>query len=193
MTLLSPLGVAAPSPGIGEGQMKSVFLIAGGVALAAANIAYANEDLDKLEVFRSLALTEGNWHSVITIEDASLVEHAESDLVIEQLREQTASMIGRTYENDDCIGNSLAANGDLVLPGLQVQSLCTVTHSEVGDGQFDLAFACGPQGNLSAQYSGTIERDAIDATLQTVMKSPKVTTHITMKISGKKAGSCQKM
>ncbi|MGH6614623.1 hypothetical protein [Sphingomonas sp.] len=101
------------------------------------------------KVIAAMGLKQGRWHTVLKWEDLT-IKATDPAAAPPAGAAEMQKKIGTTFETDDCIGSSLAANGDLILPGIGIGGDCLNT-IQIGGGHISLLSSCGtPQRGYKA-------------------------------------------
>lgn len=148
---------------------------------------------DKLGVFRSIDLDEGEWATTLTIDDV-IVTRAETetpDADVNAKIEEILTQKGRVQDTTDCIGNKLSANGDLILPGVAFAAECTITDRSVSSDGFAITVVCGEEYKSTTTFEAAKTKSTIDGTVNMLIQSRSFTTELRVSTTSRLAGACK--
>lgn len=159
---------------------------------AAASVPALAAGTDKLALLRSLGLDQGQWTTTVTIADMTVTPDAAlaGDPATKGKIEDALKQKGRTFETTDCIGDGLAADGDLVLPGVSIDAECAVGDSSVSPEKFALSARCGENGEFTVRMDAAKSRTSIDGTLAVQTRGGGLTTDIRLTTRSRWTGAC---
>ncbi|UYV16103.1 DUF3617 family protein [Porphyrobacter sp. ULC335] len=161
-------------------------LIAGVAAPALA------EGYDKLDLFRAIGLAEGEWATVLTVENMVVTPTPDmaDDADMAEAIAGAKAVQGSVFNTTDCLGNGLSANGDLVLPGVSIAAECTITERTVSGDNFAITAKCGKASDFTVTFKGSKTGTGIDGTADMHMASARMTTAITTRIKSTWVKAC---
>jgi hypothetical protein len=170
-------------------MLRNVFIFLGCAAIA---VPAAAVGFDKLELFRALGLAEGQWTSVVTVEDIVIAPApgASGGPDIDQAIRDAKGQIGRTFETTDCLGRGLAANGDLILPGVAVDRQCSITERAVETGNFTFTARCGQSSHIVLSMAATKSDGIMQGTATASITGERKVMTFKTRINSRLTGEC---
>lgn len=168
---------------------KRYLMLAVLVAASAPGIAAG---FNKLELFRSIGLAEGEWITTYAIEDVTVTPGPanQADPATADKARALLSQKGRVQETTDCLGNNLAANGDLILPGAAIAASCPITSQNVSSGDFAFTAMCGDKLRTTVTFEAAKTSTTIDGTVNINIESEELSTAIRTRFNSRRVRAC---
>lgn len=149
---------------------------------------------DKLELFRSIGLAEGEWATTYAIEEVTVTPGPsnQADPATADKARALLSQKGRVQETSDCLGNNLSANGDLILPGVAIAASCSITSQTVSSGDFAFTATCGDKLRTSVTFEAVKTSTTIDGTVNLDVENEELSTTIRARFNGRRVRACDR-
>jgi hypothetical protein len=145
------------------------------------------------EFARATGMKQGGWHTRLKIESANVEVLPGADPAkAAEIKARTESQVGRVNEVDECFDPASAASP--VLPGFVIESQCSFSRLEAGDGRWAMDATCpNPErrGTAKIVAQGTYSPETVTGRHEVHLSASGVIVHAKIETVSRFTGECR--